>query len=157
MFAFGRRRTSRVSFALLACLLPTFSSCVPLPEPPVNMPDFPEFNADEFETTSSGLKYRVVREGEGAKPKPTDSVEVHYHGALPNGREFDSSYRRGETIEFPLNGVIGGWTEGLQLVGEGGAIQLIIPPELGYGARGAGSDIPPNATLHFNVELFKVL
>lgn len=110
----------------------------------------------EFTATKSGLKYRVLRKSDGAKPKATDSVTVHYKGWLDNGKEFDSSYKRGEVISFPLNMVIAGWTEGLQLVGEGGMIELEIPAKLGYGSRGAGSAVPPNATLHFLVELQKI-
>ena len=109
-----------------------------------------------FTKTNSGLKYRVLRQGTGAKPKATDSVRVNYHGWLDNGTKFDSSYDRKEPISFPLNRVIPGWTEGMQLVGEGGMIELEIPPDLGYGARGAGAAVPPNATLHFLVELLKV-
>jgi FKBP-type peptidyl-prolyl cis-trans isomerase FkpA len=109
-----------------------------------------------FTKTGSGLKYRVLRQGTGGKPKATDSVRVNYHGWLDNGKKFDSSYDRKEPISFPLNRVIPGWTEGMQLVGEGGMIELEIPPDLGYGARGAGADVPPNATLHFLVELLKV-
>ncbi|WP_417384919.1 FKBP-type peptidyl-prolyl cis-trans isomerase [Gimesia sp.] len=107
-------------------------------------------------TTASGLKYRIVREGSDVKPGPTDHVTVHYRGTLEDGTEFDSSYSRGKTISFPLNGVIRGWTEGLQLIGEGGEIELIIPSELGYGAQGSPPVIPGGATLHFRVELFKV-
>lgn len=110
----------------------------------------------EFETTKSGLKYRVLRKGSGEKPTARDAVEVHYKGWLDDETIFDSSYRRGETIEFPLSGVIAGWTEGMQLVGEGGMIELEIPAKLGYGARGAGAAVPPNATLHFLVELIDV-
>jgi len=106
-----------------------------------------------FTATASGLKYRVLRKGTGRQPKATDTVKVHYHGWLDNGKTFDSSYDRGEMIEFPLNGVIPGWTEGMQLVGEGGMIELEIPSSLGYGKRGAGGVIPPDATLHFLVEL----
>jgi FKBP-type peptidyl-prolyl cis-trans isomerase len=106
-----------------------------------------------FTTTASGLKYRVLRKGTGKMPKATDTVQVHYHGWLDNGTKFDSSYDRGETIEFPLNGVIPGWTEGMQLVGEGGMIELEIPSRLGYGKRGAPPVIPADATLHFLVEL----
>lgn len=109
-----------------------------------------------FTATPSGLKYRILRKGTGKMPKASDSVEVHYHGWLDNGKVFDSSYERGETISFPLNRVIKGWTEGMQLVGEGGMIELLIPSELGYGDRGAGADIPGGATLHFLVELKKV-
>ncbi|WP_198000756.1 FKBP-type peptidyl-prolyl cis-trans isomerase [Gimesia fumaroli] len=109
-----------------------------------------------YSSTPSGLKYRIVREGDGSKPGPQDEVTVHYRGTLEDGTEFDSSYKRGQTISFPLGGVIPGWTEGLQLIGEGGEIELIIPSELGYGAAGSPPVIPPNATLHFRVELFKV-
>ena len=108
-----------------------------------------------LKATASGLKYRVLRKGTGAMPKASNSVEVHYHGWLDSGKVFDSSYNRGETISFPLSGVIKGWTEGMQLVGEGGMIELEIPPELAYGDRGAGAAVPPKATLHFLVELKK--
>jgi FKBP-type peptidyl-prolyl cis-trans isomerase len=109
-----------------------------------------------FTKTDSGLKYRVLRKGTDTKPKATDKIEVHYHGWLDGGRVFDSSYDRGETIAFGLNQVIKGWTEGMQLVGEGGMIELEIPSALGYGASGAGGVIPPNATLHFLVELKEI-
>ncbi len=109
-----------------------------------------------FTKTDSGLKYRVLRKGTDTKPKATDKIEVHYHGWLDGGRVFDSSYDRGETIAFGLNQVIKGWTEGMQLVGEGGMIELEIPSTLGYGASGAGGVIPPNATLHFLVELKEI-
>jgi FKBP-type peptidyl-prolyl cis-trans isomerase FkpA len=107
-------------------------------------------------TTPSGLKYRILRKGEGRAPKATNTVKVNYHGWLDSGKVFDSSYQRKEPISFPLNGVIKGWTEGMQLVGEGGMIELEIPAALGYGARGAGAVIPPNAKLHFLVELLEV-
>ena len=112
----------------------------------------------EFTTTGTGLKYRILRKGdENKKPEATDQVTVHYKGWLDDKSIFDSSYQRGETISFPLNGVIKGWTEGMQLVGQGGMIELEIPAELGYGARGTpGGPIPPNAKLHFLVELFEV-
>ncbi|MEC7445673.1 MAG: FKBP-type peptidyl-prolyl cis-trans isomerase [Planctomycetota bacterium] len=109
-----------------------------------------------FTKTDSGLQYRVLRKGTDKKPKATDKIEVHYHGWLDGGRVFDSSYDRGETIAFGLNQVIKGWTEGMQLVGEGGMIELEIPSALGYGASGAGGVIPPNATLHFLVELKEI-
>ena len=109
-----------------------------------------------FTTTASGLKYRVLRKGTGAMPKATDKVNVNYHGWLDNGTVFDSSYKRGEPISFGLNQVIKGWTEGMQLVGAGGMIELEIPAALGYGERGAGGLIPGGATLHFLVELLKV-
>ncbi len=107
-------------------------------------------------TTASGLQYKVVKEGDGKSPKATDTVKVHYRGTLIDGTEFDSSYKRNEPIEFPLNGVIKGWTEGLQLMKEGSKYILYIPSNLGYGARGAGGVIPPDATLIFEVELLKV-
>lgn len=111
---------------------------------------------EEFTTTASGLKYRIRRKSDGKKPKASDSVVAHYRGWLDDGKEFDSSYKRNEPTPFPLNGVIGGWTEGLQLIGEGGMIELEIPSDLGYGDRGFPPDIPPAATLHFIVELVKV-
>jgi FKBP-type peptidyl-prolyl cis-trans isomerase len=110
----------------------------------------------EFTKTKSGLKYRILRKGDGEKPKVTDKVKVHYKGWLDDETVFDSSYKRGEPIAFPLNRVIKGWTEGMQLVQEGGMIELEIPSELGYGARGAGDVIPPNARLHFIVELIEI-
>lgn len=116
----------------------------------------------DWQTTDSGLKYRVVTEGTGARPAAQDMVSVHYRGWLPNetdpsqGEEFDSSLG-GDPISFPLNRVIPGWTEGLQLVGEGGKIELEIPSELGYGSGGTPDGaIPPDATLRFVVELLDV-
>lgn len=110
----------------------------------------------EFTTTRSGLKYRVLREADGRKPAAHNSVTCNYRGWLDNGREFDSSYKRGEPISFPLNGVIAGWTEGMQLVGTGGMIELWIPSDLGYGPKGMPPSVPPNADLHFIVELVAV-
>ncbi len=107
-------------------------------------------------STESGLHYEVIQEGTGPKPKATDTVRVHYTGTLVNGTKFDSSVDRGEPAEFPLNGVIPGWTEGLQLVGVGGKLKLHIPSKLGYGEQGAGGSIPPNATLVFDVELLEI-
>lgn len=109
-----------------------------------------------FKKTASGLKYRILRKSSGKKPEATNTVTVHYRGWLDDKTEFDSSYKRGKPATFPLNRVISGWTEGLQLVGEGGMIELEIPANLGYGSRGAGDVIPPNATLHFIVELQKI-
>jgi FKBP-type peptidyl-prolyl cis-trans isomerase FkpA len=129
---------------------------VPLPTMPTGAGATDKDAPKTFTTTPSGLKYRVLRKGTGAAPKATNTVKVHYHGWLDNGKEFDSSYKRNEPIEFGLNQVIKGWTEGMQLVGTGGMIELEIPSDLGYGARGAGGAIPPNATLHFLVELLEV-
>lgn len=107
-------------------------------------------------TTASGLQYRSVVEGTGPKPQATDTVEVHYRGTFIDGREFDSSYKRGESISFPLNGVIRGWTEGLQLMPVGSKYELYIPYHLAYGERGAGGVIPPFAALIFEVELLGI-
>ena len=109
-----------------------------------------------FTTTASGLKYKILRKADGSTPSATDKVTVHYKGWLDDGTVFDSSYQRGKPISFPLTGVIPGWTEGLQFVSTGGMIELEIPSDLGYGPRGAGGAIPPNATLHFLVELIEI-
>ena len=105
----------------------------------------------------SGLQYTVLREGQGRKPAATDSVKCHYEGTLTNGTVFDSSYRRGEPATFPLNGVIAGWTEGVQLMAEGAKYRFFIPYNLAYGERGAGQSIPPYAALIFDVELIEIL
>ena len=107
-------------------------------------------------TTASGLIYRSLKDGSGASPKATDTVKVHYQGTFPDGREFDSSYKRGAPLEFPLNGVIKCWTEGVQMMKVGGKAKLVCPPAIAYGARGAGNVIPPNATLNFEVELLGI-
>ena len=107
--------------------------------------------------TASGLQYEVLTEGTGRKPKATDTVKVHYEGFLTDGTVFDSSIQRGEPISFPLNGVIAGWTEGLQLMAEGAKYRLFIPYNLGYGEHGAGASIPPYSTLIFDVELIEVI
>ncbi|WHI51355.1 FKBP-type peptidyl-prolyl cis-trans isomerase [Microbulbifer sp. MLAF003] len=106
-------------------------------------------------TTDSGLQYKVITEGSGSKPSASSTVEVDYKGTLINGEEFDSSYARGEPVQFPVNGVIKGWTEALQLMKEGSKWELYIPSELAYGPGGAGGKIGPNATLIFEVELHK--
>lgn len=111
-----------------------------------------------YKTTASGLKYKVVKEGTGKQPASSSAVvKVHYAGKHMNGETFDSSYDRGETIEFPLNRVIPGWTEGVQLMKEGAKYQFIIPSELGYGPTGTpGGPIAPNEDLYFDIELFEV-
>jgi FKBP-type peptidyl-prolyl cis-trans isomerase FklB len=106
-------------------------------------------------TTTSGLQFETIKEGAGESPKATDTVKVHYTGTLIDGTKFDSSIDRGEPISFPLNGVIKGWTEGLQLMKVGGKSRLVIPPEIAYGPGGQGP-IPPNATLVFDVELLGI-
>jgi FKBP-type peptidyl-prolyl cis-trans isomerase FkpA len=108
-------------------------------------------------TSSTGLVYRVVKEGTGPSPTATDVVKVHYRGTLTNGTEFDSSYKRGSPAEFPLNRVIKCWTEGVQKMKVGGKAQLTCPPAIAYGERGTpGGPIPPNATLNFEVELLGI-
>ena len=107
-------------------------------------------------TTASGLVYRSLKAGTGASPAATDKVKVHYKGTFLDGKEFDSSYKRGEPIEFPLNGVIPCWTEGVQKMKVGGKAKLTCPPAIAYGERGAGGVIPPNATLQFEVELLGI-
>jgi len=107
-------------------------------------------------TLPSGLQYKVITEGTGKTPKATDTVTVQYKGTLIDGTEFDSSYKRGQAASFPVNGVIKGWTEALQLMKEGAKWQLFIPSSLAYGERGAGAAIGPNATLIFEVELISV-
>ena len=106
--------------------------------------------------TPSGLVYRSLKDGSGASPGATDTVKVHYRGTFPDGKEFDSSYKRGEPIEFPLNGVIKCWTEGVQRMKVGGKAKLTCPAAIAYGERGAGGVIPPNATLQFEVELLAI-
>jgi FKBP-type peptidyl-prolyl cis-trans isomerase len=155
------------AFGWAGCLPPVEDATnkTPVPEPAVAekadkdktaaaTPSTPD--TEGFSTTASGLKYKIVKPGSDKKPKETDTVLCHYRGTLEDGTVFDSSYDRGMPIDFPLNGVIAGWTEGLQLIGEGGEIQLIIPGDLAYGPRGSPPKIGPNATLHFKVELIDV-
>ena len=121
-------------------------------EPGPADPDAPE----EFTTTPSGLKYRILRNSTKRKPRGSNKVTVHYKGWLDDGKEFDSSYKRGEPTSFGLDQVVKGWTEGLQLIGTGGMIELEIPYQLAYGEMGRPGSIPPKATLHFIVELLEV-
>jgi FKBP-type peptidyl-prolyl cis-trans isomerase FkpA len=107
-------------------------------------------------STASGMVYRSLKDGTGASPKASDTVKVHYRGTLPDGKEFDSSYKRNESIEFPLSRVIPCWTEGVQLMKVGGKAKLTCPPATAYGDRGAGNVIPPKATLLFEVELLAI-
>lgn len=107
-------------------------------------------------TLPDGLQYKILKEGSGPKPAATDTVSCNYRGTLTSGKEFDSSYKRGEPTSFPVNGVIKGWTEALQLMPVGSKWQLFIPPDLAYGDRGAGADIGPGETLIFEVELLSI-
>ena len=106
--------------------------------------------------SASGLVYRSLKDGSGASPSASDKVKVHDRGTFPDGKEFDSSYKRGEPIEFPLSGVIKCWTEGVQRMKVGGKAKLTCPPSIAYGERGAGAAVPPNATLLFEVELLGI-
>jgi FKBP-type peptidyl-prolyl cis-trans isomerase FkpA len=142
----------------LVCLLSVimmgafFGSGARAVEPGPKDKDAPE----EFTATKSGLKYRVLRKSDDIKPKAANTVVAHYKGWFDDGKEFDSSYKRGEPAEFPLGRVVVGWKEGLQLVGKGGMIELDVPSELGYGVQGRPPVVPPNARLHFLVELIDV-
>ena len=126
-----------------------------------NKADADKFLADNkkkegVKTTASGLQYKVLKEGNGAQPKSSDNVTVNYRGTLIDGTEFDSSYKRGQPATFPVAGVIKGWTEALQLMKAGSKYQLVIPPDLAYGERSPGAQIPPNSLLIFEVELLSV-
>jgi len=120
---------------------------------------FLEDNAkrDEVSVTESGLQYEVLAEGDGETPVPASTVRVHYHGTLINGTTFDSSYERGQPAEFPVGGVIKGWTEALQLMKVGGKLRIYVPHDLAYGEQGAGAAIAPYSTLIFDVELLDIL
>lgn len=149
--------TATVAFALTS----TITACAEGTKPEAAKTEPAAAAADSKETgkvttTASGLKYEILKDAEGPKPSATDQVTVHYRGTLTDGTEFDSSYGRGQPATFPLNRVIKGWTEGVQLMSPGSKFKFTIPPELGYGAAGAGGKIPPNATLIFEVELIKI-
>jgi FKBP-type peptidyl-prolyl cis-trans isomerase FkpA len=116
------------------------------------------FAASAASAPAGGLVYKSLKDGKGPSPAATDVVRVHYRGTFPDGKEFDSSYGRGQPAEFPLNRVIKCWTEGVQKMKVGGKAKLVCPPEIAYGARGTpGGPIPPNATLHFEIELLGIV
>ena len=150
----ARRRRDHLTIRLASILVVAgTAAAVGLPSGAMAQSAAPPGAASE----SPAIVYKSVREGTGASPTATDAVRVHYRGTLMDGTEFDSSYKRGEPIEFPLNGVIKGWTEGVQLMKEGAKYQFFIPSKLAYGERGTpGGPIPGNATLIFEVELLKV-
>ncbi|MEI6234636.1 MAG: FKBP-type peptidyl-prolyl cis-trans isomerase [Planctomycetota bacterium] len=158
------KKQNRISLAFFGCVLLLGSMAmkaedakeVALPTLPKTAGAVDKDAPKTFTATASGLKYRVLRKGTGAMPKATEKVSVNYHGWLDNGSVFDSSYNRGKSISFGLNQVIKGWTEGMQLVGTGGMIELEIPSDLGYGARGFPPVIPGGSTLHFIVELLAI-
>lgn len=110
----------------------------------------------EFTKTASGLQYKILRKSDGKRPKVSNTVTMHYRGWLDSGKEFDSSYKSGKPLTWKLGKLIKGWQEGLPFIGEGGMIELIIPSKDGYGPTGFPPDIPPDATLHFVIELIKV-
>jgi FKBP-type peptidyl-prolyl cis-trans isomerase FkpA len=150
-----------LSCALVLFLLEVNVSCAkaedaPFPTLPTGAGEIAKDAPKKFTKTASGLRYRILRPGKDTMPKATDKVKVNYHGWLDGGKVFDSSYERKKPISFPLNRVIKGWTEGMQLVGEGGMIELEIPSALGYGDDGIPGTIPGGATLHFLVELLKI-
>ncbi len=148
----NRAETLRVGPLLwVAVGLLALAGCQSQTAPGPQDPDAPK----EFTETSSGLKYRILRKSDGKHPTAASRVTVHYKGWLDSNRVFDSSYPTGTPVSFGLNEVIAGWTEGVQLIGEGGMIELEIPPELGYGREGTPG-IPPNSRLHFYIELKKV-
>ena len=151
-------RLSLVSFSLLALASATASAQTE-PASAAAAPasaSAPVKAADGSETWPSGLVFRSLRDGTGASPSVTDVVKVHYRGTFPNGKEFDSSYSRGQPAEFPLNRVIACWTEGVQKMKVGGKAKLTCPPGIAYGSKGAGGAVPPNATLNFDVELLGI-
>lgn len=147
------RTTTYTSLMLIALISISAAGCSSPSGPLLIDDDAPT----EFTTTESGLKYRILRKSKKQKPVPSSKVEVDYRGWLDDGSTFDSSYNMRAPASFSLSKVIPAWTEGLQLLGEGGMIELEVPPELGYGEAGNPPSIPPNATLHFKVELLRIL
>ena len=144
--------TIRASFIALALAVPAL--CAAQAADPVLAKSAAEKGAVVSDT---GLVYRSLKDGSGASPDAADTVKVHYRGTFPDGREFDSSYSRNAPAEFPLNRVIKCWTEGVQKMKVGGKAKLTCPATIAYGSRGAGADIPPNATLLFEVELLAIV
>jgi FKBP-type peptidyl-prolyl cis-trans isomerase FkpA len=160
-FRLSSRKLQPLGLALVGMM---FVAGLTLAEEPVPFPTLPPGAgpidakaAKTFTTTESGLKYRILRQGSGPKPTTQQRVEVNYHGWLFNGKIFDSSYLAGKPVTLGLFQVVKGWTEGLQHVSKGGMIELEIPGYLGYGLQGKEGTIPPNATLHFLVELIDIV
>jgi FKBP-type peptidyl-prolyl cis-trans isomerase FkpA len=143
-----------VRISLLAFLLAAVAGCNAAPPAPAA--SLATATGSAKVSTASGLVFESLVAGSGASPKATDTVRVHYRGTFPDGREFDSSYRRGQPAEFPLNRVIPCWTEAVQLMKPGGKAKITCPPAIAYGARGAGGVIPPNATLNYEIELIGI-
>jgi FKBP-type peptidyl-prolyl cis-trans isomerase FkpA len=158
-FIFSHTTQALACLALLsACSAQTTSAPTPASAPAASSAPATAAVAKEAspQTTPTGLIYSSLKDGSGASPLATDTVKVHYKGTFPDGKEFDSSYSRNAPTEFPLNRVIPCWTEGVQLMKTGGKAKLICPPAIAYGLRGAGGVIPPNATLHFEIELLAI-
>lgn len=155
-FVLARRALKRTTAGIAAVMLGATAHATS-PSQPAAQPAAAAA-ASPAETTASGLVYRALKVGDGASPQATETVRVHYRGTFPDGREFDSSYRRGQPAQFPLNRVIPCWTEGVQKMKVGGKAALVCPPAIAYGERGTpGGPIPPNATLHFEVELLGIV
>jgi FKBP-type peptidyl-prolyl cis-trans isomerase len=149
--------TLAAAICLLGCNKPAEPAVDKAPVKPAPGGQAGSGQKGDMKTTSSGLKYTVLKQGTGTvSPKATDTVKVHYHGTLLDGTVFDSSVERGEPISFPLNGVIPGWTEGLQLMKVGDKFKFEIPPALAYGPNSPSPKIPPNSTLVFEVELLGI-
>jgi len=150
-----------LSYAWSLVMLAGVAACAPpsnppAPAPAAAAPNLGALTGTARTTTASGIVFESLQSGSGASPKATDTVSVHYRGTFPDGREFDSSYKRGQPTSFPLNRVIPCWTEAVQLMKVGGKARITCPPQLAYGERGAGSVIPPNATLMFEIELVAI-
>ena len=152
-----------LSFAFSVLGIATMSACTPPSNPPAaapanttGVPNIGALTGTARTTTASGIVFESMVTGSGPSPKATDTVKVHYRGTFPDGREFDSSYKRGQPTSFPLNRVIPCWTEAVQLMKTGGKARITCPPQLAYGASGAGGVIPPNATLVFEIELISI-
>jgi FKBP-type peptidyl-prolyl cis-trans isomerase FkpA len=142
--------------ALVAACTPPSNPPASAPATAANVPNIGSLTGTAKTTTASGIVFESVQTGSGPSPKATDTVKVHYRGTFPDGREFDSSYKRGQPTTFPLNRVIPCWTEAVQLMKPGGKARITCPPQLAYGERGAGGVIPPNATLVFDIELISI-
>jgi len=156
-FSLSNPRSLLAGAAAVVALLTPLSGTAQTAKPVASNAAAPAEGEGSVVTTSSGLVFKLVKQGTGPSPKATDTVKVHYRGTFPDGKEFDSSYSRGKPLEFPLNGVIKCWTEGVQRLQVGGSAKLTCPPAIAYGERGAGGVIPPNATLNFDVELLGIV
>ena len=147
-------------FAASVLALASVAACAQTPAAPATnatgVPNATSLTGTAKTTLPSGVVFESVQAGSGASPKATDTVKVHYRGTLPDGKEFDSSYKRGQPASFPLNRVIPCWTEAVQLMKPGGKARITCPPKTAYGERGAGGVIPPNATLVFDIELISI-